>query len=117
VLFCVLELWIPERFAALFTSDPAVILEGARYLRIAAISQLAICAEIVLEGALGGAGHTVAPMVSSTAITASRIPLAAWAASRWGSVGIWWVISLTAIARALAMIALWRAGGWKHKSV
>ena len=117
VVFCVLELWIPERFAALFTNDPAVILEGAKYLRIAAVSQLAICAEVVLEGALGGAGHTVAPMLSSTAITVSRIPLAAWAASRWGSAGIWWVISLTAIARALAMIALWRAGGWKRKSV
>ena len=50
-------------------------------------------------------------------LTRSRIPLAAWAASRWGSVGIWWVISLTAIARALAMIWLWRSGGWKRKSV
>lgn len=117
VIFCVLELWVPERFAGLFSADPAVIFEGAKYLRIAAVSQLAICAEIVLEGALGGAGHTIAPMLSSTAITVSRIPLAAWAASRWGSAGIWWVISLTAIARALAMIALWRGGGWKHKSV
>jgi putative MATE family efflux protein len=117
VVFCVLELWIPERFAAVFTNDPAVIAEGARYLRIAAISQLAICAEIVLEGALGGAGHTVAPMVASTTITISRIPLAAWAASQWGSAGIWWVISITAMARGLAMVALWRAGGWKHKSV
>ena len=117
VVFCVLELWVPDRFAALFTHDPAVILEGAKYLRIAAVSQLAICAEIVLEGALGGAGHTVAPMLSSTVITVSRIPLAAWAASRWGSSGIWWVISVTAIARALAMITLWRAGGWKHKSM
>lgn len=116
VAFCILELWIPERFASLFTDDPAVIAEGARYLRIAAISQIALCAEIVLEGALGGAGHTVAPMLSSTAITVARIPLAAWAAGSWGASGIWWVISLTAIARGLAMIALWRAGGWKHKS-
>ena len=67
--------------------DPAVIAEAAKYLRIAAISQLAVCAEIVLEGALGGAGETVPPMLASTALTASRIPLAAWAASRWGSVG------------------------------
>lgn len=117
VVFCVMELIIPEQFASLFSNDPAVIAEGANYLRIAAISQLAICAEIVLEGALGGAGHTVAPMLSSTAITVARVPLAAWAAGIWGPTGIWWVISLTAILRALAMIALWRAGGWKHKSV
>jgi putative MATE family efflux protein len=117
VVFCILELWIPERFAAVFSNDPAVIAEGANYLRIAAISQLAICAEIVLEGALGGAGHTVAPMLASTTITAARIPLAAWAASTWGSTGIWWVISLTAIARAIAMIILWRAGGWKLRTI
>jgi Na+-driven multidrug efflux pump len=56
-------------------------------------------------------------MVASTAITLSRIPLASWAASRWGSTGIWWVISLTAIGRALAMIWLWRSGGWKRNPV
>ncbi|MGH7677341.1 MAG: MATE family efflux transporter [Gemmatimonadaceae bacterium] len=117
VVFCVVQLWVPERIAAFFSSDASVIAEGANYLRIAAISQLAICAEVVLEGALGGAGHTVAPMVTSTAITLSRIPLAAWAASRLGSIGIWWVISLTAICRGLAMIWLWRSGGWKRKTV
>lgn len=117
VVFCVLELWIPERFASFFSNDPTVIAEGARYLRIAAVSQLAICAEVVLEGALGGAGHTLVPMLWSTAITIARIPLAAWAALHWGVVGIWWVISLTAVGRGLAMVWLWRSGGWKLKSV
>ncbi|HEY4218860.1 MAG TPA: MATE family efflux transporter [Gemmatimonadaceae bacterium] len=70
------------------SNDPAVIAEAVKYLRIAAFSQLAICSEIVLEGALGGAGHTVPPMLTSTAITASRVPLAGWAAMRWGSSGI-----------------------------
>jgi putative MATE family efflux protein len=117
LVFFGLQLWIPERFAGVFSHDAAVIAEGARYLRIAAISQLAICAEVVLEGALGGAGHTLAPMLSSTAITASRVPLASWAASKWGSAGIWWIIALTASARGIAMLALWRAGGWKRKSL
>ena len=53
-----------------------MIAEAVKYLRIAAISQLAVCAEIVLEGALGGAGETVPPMLTSTALTASRVPLA-----------------------------------------
>ncbi|HJQ20407.1 MAG TPA: MATE family efflux transporter [Gemmatimonadaceae bacterium] len=117
VVFFVLQLTIPEHFSAVFTSDPAVIREGANYLRIAAVSELAICAEVVLEGALGGAGHTLAPMLSSTTITAARVPLAAWAAWRWGTTGIWWVISITATARGLAMMSLWRAGGWKRRSV
>jgi Na+-driven multidrug efflux pump len=112
-----LELGIPRQFASLFTNDPAVIAEAVKYLRIASVSQLAVCAEIVLEGALGGAGETVPPMLSSTSLTASRIPLAAWAADRWGSAGIWWVISLTAVGRGVAMATLWRVGRWKRRSV
>jgi len=112
-----LELLLPRQFASLFTSDPAVVAEAVKYLRIAAVSQLAVCSEIVLEGALGGAGDTVPPMVTSTVLTASRIPLAAWAADRWGSVGIWWVISLTAMGRGIAMAGLWRSGHWKRRSV
>jgi putative MATE family efflux protein len=117
VVACIVELLVPERFAAIFSHDPAVIAEGARYLRIAAFSQLGICAEIVLEGALGGAGYTLAPMVTSTAFTALRIPLAAWAAARYGSAGLWWTISLTALARAGGMIAIWGGGRWKGHRV
>jgi len=117
VVFCVMQLSVPELFAGIFSHDPAVVREGANYLRIAALSQLGICAEVVLEGALGGAGHTVAPMLSSTTITVARIPLAAWAATHWGSTGIWWVISSTALARGIAMVVLWRAGGWQRKTV
>jgi Na+-driven multidrug efflux pump len=117
VVACVVDLAYAERLAALFTHDAAVIAEAARYLRIAAISQLGICAEIVLEGALGGAGETLPPMLASTGFTASRIPLVIIAADRWGSVGIWWTISLTAIGRALSMVGLWRLGRWKRRSV
>lgn len=117
VVACVLELVFPRQFASLFTNDPAVIAEAVKYLRIASFSQLAVCSEIVLEGALGGAGDTVPPMLTSTALTASRVPFASWAAGRWGSAGIWAVISLTAIGRGLAMIALWRRGGWKRRIV
>ncbi|HTI62811.1 MAG TPA: MATE family efflux transporter [Gemmatimonadaceae bacterium] len=117
VVACALELGIPREFASLFTNDSAVIAEAVKYLRIASISQLAVCAEVVLEGALGGAGETVPPMITSTALTASRIPLAGWAANRWGSAGIWWVISLTAIGRGMAMAALWRHGRWKRRRI
>ncbi len=114
-VFALLQLGFAEPVAALFTTEPAVIAEGARYLRIASLSTLVIGAELVLEGALGGAGHTLPPMLTSTALTALRIPLAAWAAPIWGVQGIWWTIVLTAVARALAMVAIWRKGGWKGK--
>jgi putative MATE family efflux protein len=117
VVAFVLEIVFPRQFASLFTNDQAVIAETVKYLRIASFSQLAVCSEIVLEGALGGAGDTVPPMLASTALTASRIPLAGWAAAKWGSAGIWWVISLTAICRGIAMAALWRSGRWRRKSI
>ena len=117
IVVCALQLVFAERMATLFTSDALVIAEGARYLRIAAWSQLFITSEIVLEGALGGAGATLPPMLTSTAITAARIPLAILSVSRWGTEGLWWTISLTAAGRGIAMMALWRAGGWKRRSV
>ena len=80
---CVVDLLYAERLARLFTNDAAVVIEAARYLRIAAISQLGICAEIVLEGALGGAGETLSPMIASSVFTASRVPLVPVMASRW----------------------------------
>jgi len=116
VVFVAQSLWA-EQLAGLFTRDQLVIAEGGRYLRIAAWSQLFITAEIVLEGALGGAGATFPPMITSTSITALRIPLAILSVARWGTSGLWWTISLTAVGRAVAMMGLWRAGGWKRRSV
>ena len=106
-----------DPIAGWFSPDPAVVAEGARYLRIAAAAQMFLCMEVVLEGALGGAGDTLPPMLASSALTAARIPLAMWAAPRYGAAGIWWVLTATSIARALAMVALWKAGRWKRRVV
>jgi putative MATE family efflux protein len=108
---------VPGLLVGLFTRDPAVVAEGTRYLRIVAVSQLVVCAEVVLEGALGGAGATVAPMLASVSLTLSRIPLSVWAGTRFGIEGLWWVISATAAARGVAMMALWRWGRWKRNLV
>jgi putative MATE family efflux protein len=110
----VASLLVPETLAGFFTRDAEVVAVTASYLRIAAVSQLVVCAEVVLEGALGGAGATVAPMVASIGLTAARIPLAVWAGARYGETGLWWVIAATATARGLAMIGLWRLGRWKR---
>ena len=113
----VLEYTCAVPFARIFTHDAAVIAEGARYLRIGALSTTVAAAELVLEGALGGAGDTLPPMLTSTFLTAIRVPLAAWAATQWGTVGIWWVLSITAIGRGLAMMALWKWRRWELRKV
>lgn len=102
-----------ESLAGIFSTDPAVVAEAARYLRIAAFSQLFLGAEVVLESAMGGAGWTFMPMLLSTAITASRLPLGAWAAATWGTTGLWWVLAITAAARGVAMALLWWWGRWR----
>lgn len=109
----IMILW-PERVTSIFTTDPAVVLEAASYLRIAAVSQILLGAEIVLEGAMGGAGYTLVPMAVSMAITASRVPFGAWSADRWGTTGLWWTLAITASARGVAMALLWYSRRWQH---
>lgn len=106
----------PQVFAGLFTTDPTVLAEASRYLRIIVPAVVVLTAELVLEGALSGAGDTLPPMITSTALTVLRVPLAVWAASHYGVTGIWWVISLTALGRGVAMIGLWKWGRWHLKS-
>lgn len=39
---------------------------------------------------------------------------AALAAPSYGLLGVWWILAITAMARAAAMTALWRWGGWQR---
>jgi putative MATE family efflux protein len=108
---------IPETLVTLFTSDRAVIADGALYLRVIAFAQIGQSFELILEGALAGAGYTLWPQIASTSLTALRIPLAAWWSGIVGLVGIWLALSVTAILRGVAMILFWRQGAWRRVSV
>ncbi|MGH7568951.1 MAG: MATE family efflux transporter [Gemmatimonadales bacterium] len=103
---------VPRTLVALFTTDPAVIAAGSLYLRIISIAQIGQSFELILEGALAGAGYMFWPMVVSTGLTAPRIPLAAWWSGAFGLVGIWWALSLTATSRGVATVVFWRSGAW-----
>jgi len=110
-------LTVPRLLVGLFTSDPGVIADGALYLRVIAFAQIGQTFEIILEGALGGAGYTFWPQVTSTTLTALRIPLSAWWSQGLGLLGIWLALSLTAIARGVAMTIFWVRGGWRGTRV
>jgi putative MATE family efflux protein len=107
----------PEALLSVFTNSPAVIADGASYLRIIAFAELAMVVEIVLEGAMGGAGFTLQPMLWSVGLTAARIPIAAWLAAAIGLPGVWWAISLTALCRGAAMALLFRGERWQSVRV
>ena len=108
---------IPGTLVALFTSDSGVIADGTLYLRVIAFAQIGQSFELILEGALAGAGYTFWPQIVSTSLTALRIPLAAWWSGLVGLLGIWLALSVTAILRGVAMILFWRSGRWKSARV
>jgi len=108
---------IPGTFVRLFTSDAAVIADGVLYLRVIAFAQIGQSFELILEGALAGAGYTFWPQIVSTSLTALRIPLAAWWSGLVGLLGIWLALSVTAILRGVAMILFWRSGRWRRATV
>jgi putative MATE family efflux protein len=108
---------IPAQLVSLFTRDPDVIADGVLYLRVIAFAQIGQSFELILEGALAGAGYTFWPQVASTSLTALRIPLAAWWSRSFGLLGIWVALSVTAIARGVAMILFWRSGRWRTAKV
>lgn len=110
-------LLIPGQLVALFTRDPQVISDGVLYLRVIAFAQIAQSFELILEGALAGAGYTFWPQIASTTLTAMRIPLAAWWSRPFGLLGIWLALSVTAIARGIAMILFWKTGRWRTVKV
>ena len=125
VIYCLLVtvptalafLAIPAALVSLFTRDPEVIRDGVLYLRVIAFAQIGQSFELILEGALAGAGYTFWPQVVSTTLTASRIPLSAWWSRSFGLIGIWIALSATAIARGVAMILFWRSGRWRTAKV
>jgi putative MATE family efflux protein len=102
-----------------FISDPAVISEGTRYLKIIALFEVFLGIEIVFEGAFSGAGNSIPPMAISVPIILARIPMALYLAETlsMGSDGVWWAVSITTGLKGL-LLALWFfRGRWKTKMV
>ena len=110
-------LTIPETLVSLFTADRAVIVDGSLYLRVIAFAQIGQTFEIILEGALAGAGYTLLPQIASTTLTLLRVPLAAWWSGAIGLLGVWLALSVTAISRGIVMTVFWLRGSWRGATV
>jgi len=109
----------PRQIASFFISDPKVIQMGIGYLRILALSQIFMALEIVFEGAFGGAGNTIPPMLVSIPGSLARIPLAYLLAVHWGIGinGVWWAITITSIAKGIVLTYWFSRGKWKTKRI
>ncbi|OGR01376.1 MAG: hypothetical protein A2284_13860 [Deltaproteobacteria bacterium RIFOXYA12_FULL_61_11] len=105
-----LFLLVPEFFFSLLNDDPAVIAEGARYLRIVGLFEVCMGWELVLEGAFNGLGNTRGYMFLAVPLTLFRIPLA-WLLAitcGLGPAGVWWAIGLSTCAKGLCLFLAFR---------
>ncbi len=108
--------WIAAVF--IDSSEPAFAY-ATMYYRIAAWCIAFQATEIVVEGAFGGAGLTVPPMLITVLLTAVRVPIAYWVvrSTEYGIEGIWWTLSLTAIVRGIVMALWFSRGTWRGQGV
>ena len=94
----------PQFIFQIFISEKDVIPLGVDYLQILAFSQLFMCIESTLAGALNGLGKTFIPSCVSTVLTAARIPMVmVLSATFLGLNGIWWAISISSIFKGIVM--------------
>lgn len=104
-IFTTLVLLIfPQIIFQIFITEKDVIPLGVDYLQILAFSQLFMCIESTLAGALNGLGKTMIPSSISITLTAARIPLVMLLSTTFLALnGIWWAISISSIAKGLVI--------------
>jgi putative MATE family efflux protein len=104
----------------LFTHDPAIVSLGTTCLRIVSIGNIGYAYEMVMMQAFNGAGDTVTPtIINSFGFIGLEIPLAYALALPLGmrSTGVYWAISISESAIAVAMVLLFRRGRWKAEKI
>lgn len=105
IMMTVIVIFLAEPIANIFASrddagsvDPVVVQEIVRYLRIVMISEPFMACNLILSGALGGAGDTRALMrYSIFSLWILRVPLAYVFAIKlgYGAAAIWWAMNIT----------------------
>ncbi|HHX75385.1 MAG TPA: MATE family efflux transporter [Firmicutes bacterium] len=107
-------------FIRVFTSDPEIIHYGALALRLVAFGQIPFAVQIVLAGALRGAGDTVWPLViGATSMWCIRLVLAWFLVNRLGLglAGAWSAMVLDLWVRGILILLRFRSGRWQKVAV
>jgi putative MATE family efflux protein len=110
----------PGPVIRLFTHDPGIVSLGAACLRVVSIGNIGYAYEMVMMQAFNGAGDTLTPtVVNSFGFIVFEIPIAYALALPLGmrSNGVYWAITVSESAIAVAMVLLFRRGRWKAKKI
>jgi putative MATE family efflux protein len=110
---------IPDIITKAFVNDVKVLEIADDYLRILAISQVFMAAEIVFEGGFAGSGNTLPPMIIGMPGSLARIPIAYLLCFTFGLGvdGVWWAITATSVVKGIVIVIWFRKGNWKKTKV
>ena len=103
-----------------FTHDLQIVSLATVCLRIVSIGNMGYAYEMVMMQAFNGAGDTLTPtIVNFFGFIVIEIPLAYTLAIPLGmhSNGVYWAITISESAIAVAMVLLFRQGRWKEKKI
>lgn len=108
----------PTILIRFFTDDPAVLEEGARYLRIVGFNYVPMALMFTLTGVMRGAGDTMPSLlISFLSLWVVRLPLAWWLTYGlgMGAAGVWWSIVISTTLALLLNYWYYRTGNWKRR--
>lgn len=106
-----------EWLSAILTDSGPAREHAREFVQVIAFCLVPLAVESVLNGAFGGAGLTVPPMIIVGGLTLVRLPVAFFAARWVGVEGVWWTICGTAILRGILMAAWFSRGTWMTRQV
>lgn len=105
--------------ASLFNTDPEVVAEAARMLKIVSVSEPFFALSIIYTGALRGARDVRFPMiVGLIAMWGVRIPLAPLLVFGFnlGLAGVWIAMAADLILRGILCTLRWRGTRWERRA-
>jgi len=103
----------------LFTDNPQVVAYSVLYMRLLFFVLVFHSLEVILGGALRGAGYTLPILFIYTPLTALRIPLAYWLGIGLGLgvLGIWLAIHVTTMLKGVIMLAWFAKRRWYEQRI
>jgi putative MATE family efflux protein len=119
-LVSLVALVLSRSLIAIFTTDTAVMAEGARYLRIVGFSYIPFALMFAINGVLRGAGDTASTLWTSlVALWLVRVPLAYFLSSfpSLGPSGVWLAMGTSPFFGLLLSYFIYRSGRWEKKIV
>lgn len=106
--------------AQFMSHDSQTIVYTSSYLRINAYCEPFLAINMILSGALQGAGDTRVPMWASVfGNWVVRLPLAWFLAIYlgWGPSGAWWAMTTSILVSTAIVAVRFQTGGWVHQRV